>query len=412
MSNRIHLLVAFAAVAFLHSPLMILAAVGPPANYQTIVDFEGEFESAGGPFAGVTFGPDGNLYGSLTRGPIFEVTLGTNDIVPIVQQPTLAKVTFDSSGNLYGTSGNSFIPVGMGEYGLGQIFRVDAGSTTLATFASFDGNNGASPFLGGVIFDTAGNLYGATSSGGVNNLGAVYEVAAGSNTITLLASFDGSNGAGPSALVMDSAGNLFGTTVTGGPNDSATLFEIVAGTHDIVTLQTFGGANGTQPGTTLTLDDQGNLYGTTLTGGVSGGGTIFKFATDHTFTTLFSFSGTDGNQPFGGVLVDKAGNIFGTTNQGGLYHNGTLFRLSTDNTLTTLVNFNREFGASPLGDLIADKSGNIFGTTYEGGANDNGTVFKLSDTGFVIPETSSFVLVTFGLTALAIPCVKRVRGTN
>jgi len=410
LSTRIHFLAAFAVGAFLQSPRMVLAAIGPPANYHTIAEFGGELDTAGGPFAGVTFGPDGNLYGSLTRGPIFKVTLDTNILVPIAQQPTVAKVTFDSSGNLYGTSGNSLIPVGMGEYGFGQIFKINAGSTTLTTFASFDRNNGAYPTFGGVIFDTDGNLYGATSYGGANHsAGTVYEVAAGSNAITLLASFGGSNGAGPSSLVMDSAGNLFGTTATGGPNNSGTLFEIVAGTHDIVTLAAFGGANGVQPGTTLALDDQGNLYGTTLSGGVNGGGTVFKFASDQTFTTLFSFSGTNGSEPFGGLLVDKAGNIFGTTNQGGLYNDGTLFRLSTDNTLTTLVTFNREFGSSPYGDLIADKSGKIFGTTFAGGANDNGTVFELTDTGFVVPESSSFLLVAFGLIAFAIPCIKQVR---
>ena len=43
--------------------------------------------------------------------------------------------------------------------------------------------------------------------------GTVFELAQGSNTITTLASFNGTNGAYPRAgLVMDSSGNLYGTT--------------------------------------------------------------------------------------------------------------------------------------------------------------------------------------------------------
>ena len=43
--------------------------------------------------------------------------------------------------------------------------------------------------------------------------GTVFEVAAGSGTITTLASFNGTNGAHPhGGLVEDSSGNLFGTT--------------------------------------------------------------------------------------------------------------------------------------------------------------------------------------------------------
>ena len=43
--------------------------------------------------------------------------------------------------------------------------------------------------------------------------GTVFEVAKGSNAITTLASFNGTNGYDPQAgLVLDSQGNLYGTT--------------------------------------------------------------------------------------------------------------------------------------------------------------------------------------------------------
>ena len=86
----------------------------------------------------------------------------------------------------------------------------------LITLASFDGTNGANPG-GGLIMDAAGNSFGPTGLGGTSNGGTVFELAAGSGTITTLASFNGTNGADPNGgLVEDASGNLFGTTAGGG----------------------------------------------------------------------------------------------------------------------------------------------------------------------------------------------------
>src|ERR1700678_2352979 len=46
---------------------------------------------------------------------------------------------------------------------------------TLSTFASFDGTNGEFP-RGGLVADSAGNLYGTTLDGGAYNSGAVVEI--------------------------------------------------------------------------------------------------------------------------------------------------------------------------------------------------------------------------------------------
>src|SRR4051812_2767270 len=82
---------------------------------------------------------------------------------------------------------------------------------SITTLASFSGANGAGPYAAPIV-DSHGNLFGTTSNGGPFDKGTVYEVAAGSNTITTLASFNGSNSANPwGGLVADSRGNLFGT---------------------------------------------------------------------------------------------------------------------------------------------------------------------------------------------------------
>jgi uncharacterized repeat protein (TIGR03803 family) len=79
--------------------------------------------------------------------------------------------------------------------------------------------------------DAAGDLFGTTAGWGANNAGEVFEIPDTSsgyaNAPTVLASFDGANGASPGAgLFMDAAGDLFGTTFGGGANDDGVVFGI------------------------------------------------------------------------------------------------------------------------------------------------------------------------------------------
>ena len=108
----------------------------------------------------------------------------------------------------------------------GTVYEIAKGSTAITTLASFTGANGTNP-SGGVTFDSSGNLFGTTYAGGVNSDGTVYEIAKGSTAITTLATFTGANGADPVAgVTFDSSGNLFGTTTSGGVNGDGTVYEI------------------------------------------------------------------------------------------------------------------------------------------------------------------------------------------
>src|SRR5207245_5501517 len=101
----------------------------------------------------------------------------------------------------------------------------------------------SAPF--GLIQDANGNLFGTTNSGGANGEGAVFELAHGSNTITVLASFDNSTGTFPQAgLIEDASGNLFGTTSNAGANGKGTVFELVHGASTITALASFNDVNG------------------------------------------------------------------------------------------------------------------------------------------------------------------------
>jgi uncharacterized repeat protein (TIGR03803 family) len=152
------------------------------------------------------------------------------------------------------------------------VFEIPQGSVVITTLAYFNYANGANP-VAGLVEDSNGDLFGTTSGGGAYGDGTVFEVAAFSLAITTLASFNGTNGAGPEAgLVEDSNGSLFGTTSAGGAYGAGTVFQVGA-SGAIATLVSFNGANGAVPLAGLVEDSNGNLFGTTEFGGAGNSGT-------------------------------------------------------------------------------------------------------------------------------------------
>ena len=95
---------------------------------------------------------------------------------------------------------------------------------------SFQGGTDGSYPPAGLTFDAAGNLYGTTAQGGTNNSGTVFELtpgAGGTYTEKVLHSFINTDGYLPQAgLVFDTAGNLYGTTIEGGTYLAGTVFEL------------------------------------------------------------------------------------------------------------------------------------------------------------------------------------------
>ncbi len=260
------------------------------------------------------------------------------------------------------------------------MYEIAKGSNTITTLASFNGTGGEAPNDSGVILNDQGNLYGIHGGTPASGDGYVYEIAKGSNTITTLASLNGTNGGYPDGgVVLDGQGNLYGTTNFGGIDGDGTVFEIDKGSNTITTLASFNGTDGANPYASVILDGQGNLYGTTNFGGSYGDGTVFEIALgSNTITTLASFNGTDGANPIAGVILDSQGNLYGTTPYDGAYGSGTVYEIAKgSNTITTLTSFSVNQSV-PIGGLAIDGLGDLYGTTYLGGASNDGTVFELS----------------------------------
>jgi uncharacterized repeat protein (TIGR03803 family) len=201
----------------------------------------------------------------------------------------------------------------------------------------FDGN---SPYAS-LTSDNAGNLYGTTVAGGDATscslgCGTVFELtpkAGGGWTETVLHKFinNGKDGYSPYAgVVFDTAGNLYGTTYIGGAYSDGTVFELMTknGSWTEKVLHNFNVKGGVAPTTNLIFDSVGNLYGTAdgsngkvweLTP-IAGGGWSEK--------VLHSFIGVDGSGPDASLIFDTIGNLYGTTLEGGTYNHGTVFELT------------------------------------------------------------------------------------
>jgi uncharacterized repeat protein (TIGR03803 family) len=322
---------------------------------------------------------------------------------------------FDQAGNLYGTAsaGGTTASVlqctGYTRCG-GSVFKLSKNSSgqwaTSLVYAFTSSGDGIGP-SGGVIADTAGNLYGSTQYGGIHGQGAVYEMAAqsgGGFKEKILYSFaGGTDGANPTGrLVFDAAGNLYGATSYGGANSQCQysygcgiVFELSPGTGGTWTetqIHQFNGTvDGFQPNSALAFDAAGNLYGTTPNGGSGGAGTAFELTPSGgtwTISVLHSFSGIDGAYP-GPVIVDGSGNLFGFAYQGA-HNNGLTYELSpgasgwTQSIVHTFAGGTD--GSEPYG-LAFNQNGALIGATIQGGNTacnyGCGTVYEIVKSGAV-----------------------------
>jgi uncharacterized repeat protein (TIGR03803 family) len=291
-----------------------------------------------------------------------------------------------------------------------------ASAQTGTVLYSFNGTTDGKTPYGGVVLDSAGNLYGTTFEGGdtcyslLYSCGVVFKLTP-SGTETLVHPFVGSGKPGLhdgdwpwAGLVMDKKGNLYGTTSSGGSSNAGTVFKVGPTGKETVLYSFKAYGDGNEPQDSLILDSEGNLYGTTFYGGtgtgcgngVGGCGTVFEVTQAGTETVLYSFGGgNDGNFPTSGLVRDAEGNLYGTTYYGGLANAnycpigcGTVFKLSSTGIKTTLYSFTGNAdGGSPQGSLLLDAHGNLYGVTVGGGTfgpgcgDGCGTVFKVTAAG-------------------------------
>ncbi len=213
------------------------------------------------------------------------------------------------------------------------------GSWTESVIHAFTGtSDGANPYSS-VIFDTAGNLYGTTFAGGAHGYGTVFQLTpsgAGWTENTLYSYQGSADGGAPfGGVVLDNAGNLYGATASGGSGSGGTVYKMTPsnGSWTYNLLYSFIGS-AYLPGAygSLTMDAAGNLYGTTAKDGAYGAGSVFKLTPSNggwTETDLYDFpGGTAGAVPYGSVLIDASGNLYGTASAGGANGYGVIWEIT------------------------------------------------------------------------------------
>jgi len=324
-----------------------------------------------------------------------------------------AGLVLDPKGDLYGTTthgGNQLCE--HTSFGCGTVFKISRPSApsgewtekVLYNFCTTQANNNCSDGslpISQLTFDSSGNLYGTTSTGGtsVANAGTVFELSHGVKrwTETVLYSFCSlgnddacPDGAEPLAgATFDKSGNLYGTTNRGGSQKntgSGTVYKLSPGANGwsetVVFVFAYPFGHGEGPAGTVSFDALGNLFSTGSGGGQSGAGTVLRLSPNGGGNVRsFSFNGKNGSAPTAGVLIDsKTATIYGTTFQGGPAGGGTAFQLVAPAQESVLYDFCSQQGctdgAGPSS-LITDKSGNLYGTAKVGGASNAGVVFEI-----------------------------------
>jgi hypothetical protein len=414
------------------------------------------------PIGGVVFDKQGNLYGA-TQGGGSDSCRSANQCGTVFQLARPAKqgdpwtetvlyvfkgnasndgatpfggLVIDNVGNLYGTTGYG----GTGDctllgskLGCGTVFELsppatEGGAWTETILYSFPTAKQGYVPNGNLVFDSEGNLYGATTYGGGKgttcdsfyggNCGTVFELSppktkGGKWAEKVLHAFaGGTDGANPNGgLVLDGKRDVYGTTYMGGDQSGecrsggcGTVFELKPPTNnksgawaETVLHRFRGSPDGGGPMSGLVFNAKGGLYATTQGGGEGSDaeGTVFSLAPNANGSwserLLYTFQdGDDGAQPRAAVVFDAKGNIYGTASiGGGPDFAGTVFRLKKSpaggRAFAVLYSFKgvkNGDGAFPAGDIVLS-AGRIFGTTEVGGTGQSceggcGSVFEVS----------------------------------
>ena len=259
--------------------------------------------------------------------------------------PGFGSLAFDQAGNIYGTTAFGGLYGGCFYYEseCGVVFKLMRSGSSWSQSVLWDfglNDDGQQPYAG-VVFDQSGNLYGTTQRGGGGaNYGAVFQLTPLGTESVIYRFQNGSDGTTPLAgLTFDGAGNLFGATTSGGIGGGGTVFEVSPSGSDWTfnTLYGFTGLNNAGPWNTLVMDKAGNLYGTTSAEGRYGYGSVFELANSGggswTYKDLYDFCAhgipcTDGETPYSSLVLDASGNIFGTASAGGTSGKGVVFKIT------------------------------------------------------------------------------------
>lgn len=325
----------------------------PTGWIETVLySFQGSTDGAH-PQARLVFGPDGRIYGTTVSGGSFTGNCASTGCGTVFRLSPPAATCPTSSCS----------------------WKIDV----LYTFSG-DGFYDMFP-SGALSFDSNGNIYGTTQNGEVYELSPSH----GSWTHSMLFNFNSPLlGEFPmGGVVPDAQGNLYGALKLYGTGGDGVIFQLVNTGNGWVENQLYVFQqleDGSEPVGGLIWDrfSSGCLIGSTSEGPFQshqeGSGTIFKVCPSNggawTFQTLYVIPSSSPQMylgPLDAVLQSSTGEFFGTWSEGA-------FRIGSDG-YTLLVDLD---GLDPVAGLVQDASATLYGTTVFGGAYGYGMVYAVT----------------------------------
>jgi uncharacterized repeat protein (TIGR03803 family) len=359
------------------------------------------FNTASGytPYAGVVLAPDGNFYigthtGGTGDGTILRLTpsggatvlhnfAGTDGSNPS------GNLAVGIDGKLYGAT----IVGGQGSGAAGTFYSITTAGSFNSLYTFVDATLNSYGPSNRIIQTSDGTFYGVTVTEGAHNNGSVFSVTTSGTASTLYSFAGGTDQKFPGGGVIEgSDGNFYGTTsdyiADGGSAGGYGVVYQLTPAGKITILHTFDQTDGEAPTGPLVQGADGYFYGTTTLGGSSSYGVIYKVSSTGSFEVLHNFThvGTDGGVPSDGIMLAADGNFYGGSVEGGDggegSGGGTIFKMTPSGTVTTIYNFCAlsicADGEAPYAPPTQGTDGNLYGTASKGGADSVGAFYKLT----------------------------------
>jgi len=270
------------------------------------------------PSKSLVLAANGKLYGTTENGgagygTVFEVNPQTGKINKIADfektngARPVGTMVQASNGMLYGVTQSG------GNASQGVLFKFDPSTNVISLVKSINSISGNYPYAGLMIANN-GKIYGTTTSGGANNYGLLFEYDITTDVLVKKADFDNTNnGTSTYAKLMQASnGKLYGTNYYGGSNNIGTIYEFDLGTNNLSGVAHFDGSNGSRPWGGLFQASNGKMYGMT-TQGNNQYGVFYEFdPVGNNLTVKANFNRfTHGYAGNGEFIEGKNGKLYG-----------------------------------------------------------------------------------------------------
>lgn len=252
-----------------------------------------------------------------------------------------------------------------GAHGMGSVFKADSVGRNLKAVHHFYAKNSIGQvFYSRLLKAPNGKIYGASSNGGKDGRGVMFEFNPSNGQFNQKADFDFSTGIRPySHPFLGQDGKVYGVASSGGYGTNRGVFYEYDVAQDKFTSKAqFVDSVGASPYAHPTEVSRGVFYGTAYVGGAHRRGAIYKYDMgNNTITLEYSFKDTMGQYPISGLTEANNGRLYGVTQRGGIQNRGVLYEYNPANRQFRKVKDMSRSVYYPIGGLLEVSPGVLYG---------------------------------------------------